>query len=37
LAGADAAQLPAAGVHGIRATRWLLDDAAASELPGRAG
>jgi 6-phosphogluconolactonase len=37
LAGADAAQLPAAGVHGTRATRWLLDEAAAGELPGRPG
>jgi 6-phosphogluconolactonase len=35
LAGADASDLPAAGVHGRRATRWLLDSAAASELPGR--
>ena len=35
LAGADAVDLPAAGVHGTRATRWLLDEAAASELPGR--
>jgi 6-phosphogluconolactonase len=33
LSGARAVQLPAAGVHGIRATRWLLDEAAASELP----
>jgi 6-phosphogluconolactonase len=31
LAGADAAELPAAGVHGTRATRWLLDRAAAAE------
>jgi 6-phosphogluconolactonase len=35
LGGADAAQLPAAGVHGTRATRWLLDEAAAAKLPGR--
>jgi 6-phosphogluconolactonase len=35
LAGADAVDLPAAGVHGTRATRWLLDRAAASRLPGR--
>ncbi|MCV2488009.1 6-phosphogluconolactonase [Geodermatophilus sp. YIM 151500] len=28
-------QLPAAGVHGTRATRWLLDSAAAGKLPGR--
>ena len=34
LAGAPPAELPAAGVHGSRATRWLLDRAAASELPG---
>ena len=26
-------QLPAAGVHGARATRWLLDADAASRLP----
>jgi 6-phosphogluconolactonase len=32
LAGADPAQLPAAGVRGTRATRWLLDEAAAAEL-----
>jgi 6-phosphogluconolactonase len=32
-AGADPARLPAAGVHGRRATRWLLDRAAASLLP----
>ncbi|MGY1591375.1 6-phosphogluconolactonase [Geodermatophilus sp. SYSU D00708] len=30
-------QLPAAGVHGRRATRWLLDAAAASELEPPAG
>ena len=35
LSGADGVELPAAGVHGTRATRWLLDEAAASELPGR--
>jgi 6-phosphogluconolactonase len=29
----DPVHLPAAGVHGIRATRWLLDRAAAGELP----
>jgi len=34
LAGADAVDLPAAGVHGARATRWLLDEAAAADLPG---
>jgi 6-phosphogluconolactonase len=34
LSGAAPTQLPAAGVHGRRATRWLLDSAAASELPG---
>lgn len=33
LAGAEPVDLPAAGVHGMRATRWLLDTAAASELP----
>jgi 6-phosphogluconolactonase len=35
LSNADPVQLPAAGVHGTRATRWLLDRAAAAELPGR--
>lgn len=34
VAGADPQELPAAGVHGVRATRWLLDAAAASRLPG---
>jgi 6-phosphogluconolactonase len=34
LSGASPVQLPAAGVHGTRATRWLLDAAAASKLPG---
>jgi 6-phosphogluconolactonase len=33
LAGADPVDLPAAGVHGTRATRWLLDEAAAADLP----
>ena len=33
LAGADREEIPAAGVHGTRATRWLLDAAAAAELP----
>jgi 6-phosphogluconolactonase len=37
LSGADAVQLPAAGVHGARATRWLLDAEAAAGLPDRAG
>jgi 6-phosphogluconolactonase len=37
LAGTDPAKLPAAGVHGTRATRWLLDEAAAAELTDRAG
>jgi 6-phosphogluconolactonase len=36
LAGAQPRDLPAAGVHGTRATRWLLDAAAASRLPGPA-
>ncbi|HEV2845165.1 MAG TPA: 6-phosphogluconolactonase, partial [Thermoanaerobaculia bacterium] len=31
--GMTAEQLPAAGVRGLRATRWLLDRAAAGELP----
>ncbi len=35
LSGADPVDLPAAGVHGVRATRWLLDRAAAGELPPR--
>jgi 6-phosphogluconolactonase len=35
LVGAEPVDLPAAGVHGRRATRWLLDAAAAGELPGR--
>ncbi len=30
-------QVPAAGVHGVRATRWLLDRAAASKLPAPSG
>lgn len=34
LSGADPVDLPAAGVHGTRATRWLLDEAAAADLPG---
>jgi 6-phosphogluconolactonase len=33
LGGAEPVDLPAAGVHGRRATRWLLDAAAASRLP----
>ena len=33
LRGASAEQLPAAGVRGRRATRWLLDAAAAGDLP----
>ncbi|RKR86990.1 6-phosphogluconolactonase [Micromonospora pisi] len=32
LAGAGALQLPAAGVHGVERTRWLLDRAAAAEV-----
>jgi 6-phosphogluconolactonase len=31
--GVDALEVPAAGVHGRRATRWLLDRAAAENLP----
>jgi 6-phosphogluconolactonase len=34
LSGADPVDLPAAGVHGRRATRWLLDADAAADLPG---
>jgi 6-phosphogluconolactonase len=37
LAGADPDELPVAGVHGRRATRWLLDAAAASKLPAGPG
>ena len=33
LSGATPAELPAAGARGRRATRWLLDTAAASQLP----
>jgi 6-phosphogluconolactonase len=33
LGGAERAELPAAGARGRRATRWLLDEAAASRLP----
>jgi 6-phosphogluconolactonase len=33
LSGEDPVDLPAAGVHGTRATRWLLDEAAAASLP----
>jgi 6-phosphogluconolactonase len=33
LAGADRLEVPAAGVHGRVATRWLLDADAASDLP----
>jgi 6-phosphogluconolactonase len=35
LAGAGAVQLPAAGVRGVERTVWLLDRAAASEVPLR--
>lgn len=37
LTGADPDELPAAGVHGRRATRWLLDAAAAGKLPALPG
>jgi 6-phosphogluconolactonase len=37
LAGATPAQLPAAGVHGVRATRWLLDRDAAGKVPAPRG
>jgi 6-phosphogluconolactonase len=33
LAGAEPREIPAAGARGRRATRWLLDEAAASRLP----
>ena len=32
VSGADPRELPAAGVHGTRATRWLLDAGAAARL-----
>jgi 6-phosphogluconolactonase len=32
VAGASPVELPAAGVHGVRSTRWLLDAAAATQL-----
>jgi 6-phosphogluconolactonase len=35
LSGAQPRDLPAAGAHGTRATRWLLDAAAAARLPRR--
>ncbi|MEU8184566.1 6-phosphogluconolactonase [Micromonospora sp. NPDC049047] len=35
LAGAGPVQLPAAGVHGVSRTRWLLDRAAAADVPAR--
>ncbi|MFD2094251.1 6-phosphogluconolactonase [Blastococcus deserti] len=35
--GTDPVQLPAAGVRGVRATRWLLDRAAAGKLPAPPG
>jgi 6-phosphogluconolactonase len=37
LTGADPLEIPAAGVRGTRATRWLLDGAAASKLPAPPG
>ncbi|SEL09590.1 6-phosphogluconolactonase [Blastococcus sp. DSM 46786] len=37
LGGADPVDLPAAGVRGTRATRWLLDAGAASRLPRSGG
>lgn len=37
LSGAEPRELPAAGAHGARGTRWLLDTAAASRLPGTPG
>ena len=35
LAGAGPVQVPAAGVHGLESTLWLLDRDAAAELPAR--
>jgi 6-phosphogluconolactonase len=35
LAGAGPVELPAAGVHGVGTTLWLLDQDAAAELPAR--
>jgi 6-phosphogluconolactonase len=37
LSGTSPVELPAAGVHGTRATRWLLDEAAAGKLPAPPG
>jgi 6-phosphogluconolactonase len=37
LSGRSPADIPAAGVHGRRATRWLLDRAAAGKLPAPPG
>ena len=37
LTGAEPVDVPAAGVHGRRATRWLLDAAAAGKLPAPPG
>jgi 6-phosphogluconolactonase len=37
LSGADPVELPAAGVHGVRGTRWLIDAAAAGKLPAPPG
>jgi 6-phosphogluconolactonase len=37
LSGAEAVEIPAAGVRGTRATRWLLDRAASSKLPAPRG
>ena len=37
LTGADPVELPAAGVHGVRGTRWLIDAAAAGKLPAPPG
>ena len=35
LGGADPVDVPSAGAHGTTATRWLLDEAAAGQLPER--
>ena len=37
LSGAGFVQVPAAGAHGVRSTTWLLDKAAASQLPAGLG
>jgi 6-phosphogluconolactonase len=35
LGGADPVDVPSAGAHGTTSTRWMLDEAAAGQLPER--